>query len=285
MAATTVVVGAGSIFLPVQTGGLFELGVVFASALLLAAVGVADDIHPLDAIPRLFLQALAVGAVLTALPIELRALPVAPWWIERLLLFIGAIWFVNLVNFMDGIDWMTVVELVPATLTLALFSFTGAVPWTAGLAALALCGAIIGFAPFNRPVAQLFLGDVGSLPIGLLFGWQLILLAGNGYLAAATLIPLYYLADATITLLRRLAQGENVTQAHRSHFYQRAIDNGLSVYQIVGRVFALNVALGALATATLVIQSRTIHVFVILVGSGLVTLILWNFWYPPKIKT
>ena len=82
---------------------------------------------------------------------------------------------------------------------------------------------MIGFAPFNKPVARMFLGDVGSLPIGLLFGWLLIVLAGRGHLAAALLLPLYYLADATITLLRRFAAGEPIMQAHRSHFYQRAI--------------------------------------------------------------
>ena len=55
---------------------------------------------------------------------------------------------------------------------------------------------MIGFAPFNRPVARLFLGDVGSLPIGLLLFWLLVLTAGNGHLAAALILPLYYLADA-----------------------------------------------------------------------------------------
>ena len=285
IAATTVVACAVFMILPGQMNGAFQLVVVFASAILLALVGVTDDLRPLEAMPRLFLQAIAVGAVLAALPTELRVLPMTPLWIERLLQFIGAIWFVNLVNFMDGIDWMTVAEVVPVATALALFGLLGALPWNATIIAVALCGAIIGFAPFNRPVAQLFLGDVGSLPIGLLLGWLLVLLAGSGHLAAALLLPLYYLADATITLLRRLVKGERITHAHRSHFYQRAMDNGFSVYQIVGRVFALNVALGALATATLVIQSRTIHVFVILVGSGLVALILWNFWYPPKIKT
>ena len=69
--------------------------------------------------------------------------------------------------------------------------------------ALALGGAMLGFAYFNRPTARLFLGDVGSLPIGLLIGWLLVLLAGSGHLTAALLLPLYYLADATLTLLRR----------------------------------------------------------------------------------
>ena len=74
------------------------------------------------------------------------------------------------------------------------------------VAALALCGSLIGFAPFNRPVARIFLGDVGSLPIGLMIGWLLIEVAGRGHLAAALILPLYYLADATLTLLRRMAK-------------------------------------------------------------------------------
>ena len=98
----------------------------------------------------------------------------------------------------------------------------------AAVVALALCGALLGFAPFNKPVARLFLGDVGSLPIGLLVGWMLLQLAGTGALAAAILLPLYYLMDATITLLRRLARREKVWEAHRSHFYQKATDNGFS---------------------------------------------------------
>ena len=63
-------------------------------------------------------------------------------------------------------------------------------PLLAMVIALALCGALLGFAPFNKPVARLFLGDVGSLPIGLLVGWMLLQLAGTGALAAALLLPL-----------------------------------------------------------------------------------------------
>ena len=73
------------------------------------------------------------------------------------------------------------------------------------------------------------------------------MLAGNGHFTAALLLPLYYLADATVTLLRRLAEGEPITQAHRSHFYQRAIDGGLTAFQVVSRVFLINVGLIALA--------------------------------------
>ncbi len=136
---------------------------------------------------------------------------------------------------------------------------------------------MIGFAPFNRPVAQLFLGDVGSLPIGLLLGWLLVLLAGNGHLAAAALLPLYYVADATITLLRRLVNGENVMQPHRSHFYQRALDNGLTVYQIVGRVFVVNIVLVGLAAATLVNNAPIFQLAMLAAGCAVVAILLWTF--------
>ena len=90
---------------------------------------------------------------------------------------------------------------------------------------------MLGFAPFNRPVAKIFLGDVGSLPIGLLLGWCLLQLAYHGQFAAALLLPLYYLLDATLTLLRRMAKGEPFWAAHRSHFYQRATENGYTVLE------------------------------------------------------
>jgi UDP-N-acetylmuramyl pentapeptide phosphotransferase/UDP-N-acetylglucosamine-1-phosphate transferase len=275
--AITLVAGAAFIMFPGEIGVSLHLAVVFAAAILLALVGVTDDLRPLEAMPRLFLQTIAAAAVVASMPPDLRVLPMVPWWIDRLLLCAGMIWFINLVNFMDGIDWITVAEVVPVTAALALFGFMGALPWSATLVAVALCGATIGFAPFNRPVAQVFLGDVGSLPIGLILGWLLVLLAGNGHFTAALLLPLYYLADATITLLRRLARGEQVTQAHRSHFYQRATDNGFSVYQIVGRVFAINIALAGLAALAVVNQSRVVHVLMVLAGSGLVAMLLWNF--------
>ena len=88
---------------------------VTAATALLAVVGAIDDIRPLPAAARLALQCIAVGAVITALPNELQILPHVPWSIERACLLLAGVWFVNLVNFMDGIDWMTVDEVVPVT--------------------------------------------------------------------------------------------------------------------------------------------------------------------------
>jgi UDP-N-acetylmuramyl pentapeptide phosphotransferase/UDP-N-acetylglucosamine-1-phosphate transferase len=274
VAATTIVVVAAGILFPSQLGDQWRLSIVFASAIALALVGVTDDLRPLDAIPRLVLQTAAVAAVVATLPADIHIVPAIPWWLDRTFMLVGGVWLVNLVNFMDGIDWMTVAEIVPATAALGLFGLLGVLPPEATLVALALCGAIMGFAPFNRPVAQIFLGDVGSLPIGLLLGWLLAMLAGGGHFTAAALLPLYYLADATITLMRRLVNGEPVTQAHRSHFYQRALDVGFSVNQVVARVFALNVALGLLALLTALSGPTLLDAAALVTGFVLVALLL-----------
>jgi UDP-N-acetylmuramyl pentapeptide phosphotransferase/UDP-N-acetylglucosamine-1-phosphate transferase len=250
---------------------------VFAATILLACVGAYDDLRTMPVLPRLLLQAIAVGVVLSTLPSEFRLVSILPIWAERLLLLIGGLWFVNLVNFMDGLDWITVAEVVPVTAALAVFGFYGQLPPGAMLATLALCGAMLGFAPFNRPVAKLFLGDVGSLPIGLLLGWCLLQLAGNGHLIAALLLPLYYLADATITLLKRLTKGEAIWVAHRSHFYQQATVNGFSVMQIVTEVFIVNIVLAALAAVTIWVKSGYVAGMALAVGVSAVALVLNRF--------
>ena len=276
IAATVGVVVACVLFGVPGLGGQ-ALWLVLAATVFIALVGAIDDIRPIAVMPRLILQVAGVAIVLAALPVDLRVVPLLPYWLERALLGLAILWFVNLVNFMDGIDWMTVAEVAPLTSGLVLFGLMAALSRDATIVALALCGAVIGFAPCNRPVARLFLGDVGSLPIGLLLGWLLVVLAGTGHFAAALLLPLYYLADATITLVRRLANGEPILQAHRSHFYQRAMDGGFSIYQVVGRVFLLNIALIGLAVTTLLTTSYLLHAAALIAGGVLVALLLYRF--------
>ena len=186
------------------------LWVLFGATILIATIGAIDDLRPISVTPRLLLQAVSIAAILFALPPTLQITPDLPLWIERGLLLLAALWFVNLVNFMDGLDWITVAEVIPITAALVLIGFSGQLPLSTALIAAALCGATLGFAPFNRPVAKMFLGDVGSLPIGLLLAWCFLQLAYAHHLAAAILLPLYYLADATITLLRRLARADEL---------------------------------------------------------------------------
>ncbi len=273
VAVASVVMIVISVIHPAWVAGS-RLGVVLGAMVVLAVVGAADDIITLRALPRLVWQVLASAAVIAVIPAELRALPWLPLVIERLVLVLAVVWFVNLVNFMDGIDWITVAEVVPICAGLCVLGALGKAPPVVALTALTLGGATCGFAPFNRPVAGLFLGDVGSLPIGLLIAWMLVNLAGVS-LCAAILLPLYYLADATITLGRRLARGERVWEAHRTHFYQRATDHGFSVLQIVSRVFLVNLGLGALAVmaamGSSLVAASALTAGALLVGTLLLT--------------
>ena len=267
-AATTVVAGVDRL----------ELGALFAAAVLLAVVGAVDDIVPTPQFPRLIMQFVAVAAVVSLLPNELRIMSAAPLLLDRALLVVAGVWAVNLTNFMDGLDWMTVVEVVPVTAGCVILAFMGALSASGLVVALALLGAIIGFAPFNRPVAHLFLGDVGSLPIGLLLFWLLVELAANGHVVSALLLPLYYVADATITLIKRAARGENVLEAHRTHFYQLATARGWPVRYVITRVFAVNVLLVALALVSAAARSLPLQIAALSVGACAVGLLLAWMW-------
>ena len=266
----------GTSFLFQDVGG-HSLWLALAATVFIALVGAYDDMRPIPVLPRLILQAIGVAVVLTAMPDDMRIMPSLPVWLERPLLGFAVLWFVNLVNFMDGIDWMTVAEVVPVTAGLAVVGSLGALPTSQIVVAIALCGAVVGFAPLNRPVAKLFLGDVGSLSIGLILAWLLISVAARGYIVAALLLPLYYMADATITLLRRIAQREPIWQAHRSHFYQRATKHAFTVMAVVRRVLAVNFMLGLLAIASVYWNNAIVSFATLICGAALVGSLLWTF--------
>ena len=280
VAATTLAMLAVSLFPGMDKRTLIALWPMAAGVALLAGTGACDDILHLPVGPRFVLQFAGIALALYALPADARVVPVLPSWAERAALLVAGVYLVNIVNFMDGIDWMTVAEVVPVTAALWIASWFGALTPVDAALAIAVAGAMLGFAPFNRPVARLFLGDVGSLPLGLLLFWLLLRLAANGHLAAALLLPLYYLADATVTLVRRLGRGENVLRAHRTHFYQRATDLGFSVGDVVARVFAVNLVLAVLAIGSVVAASPAASVAALALGAALVAALLVHFSRP-----
>jgi UDP-N-acetylmuramyl pentapeptide phosphotransferase/UDP-N-acetylglucosamine-1-phosphate transferase len=277
IAATMGAVGVALAIFSLGASPDLNLPKVVVAVLLMTCLGAIDDIRPLPAGLRLMLQAAVIAGIVYTLPDQLRVVPQLPWWFERGLLLIGGVWFVNLVNFMDGIDWMTVAEVIPITATLTILGMAGALPSYGTVLALALGGAMLGFAYFNRPTAKVFLGDVGSLPIGLILGWLLLLVAGGGHLAAAVVMPLYYLADATITLFRRLIRREPFWEGHRTHFYQRATDKGFSTTAVVARVFVVNVSLGILAVLSVVVPGRPSEIAALTIGAVLVAWLLAAF--------
>ena len=219
------------------------LGITTLAAVL-ALVSWYDDLGELAIGWRLaaHLIAAALGAayLLGPAPVFQGLLPPLADRIAATLLWT---WFINLYNFMDGIDGITCVETIAIGLGVMLIAqFAGNDAHTA-MPALALAAGALGFLRWNWPRAGIFLGDVGSVPLGFLTGWLLLLLATQGHWAPALILALYYLADATVTLLRRMLRGERIWQAHRSHFYQRALapdnDHGAVLTLIISGDVAL----------------------------------------------
>ena len=218
---------------------------ILVGALILAAVSWADDLRGLPAVVRLAVQLVAIGLVLRA---QLPAGPVFQGWLSPALDGIATavvwLWFVNLFNFMDGIDGLAGSEAAAIGVGLLLFAAIG-VGQNPGLAVLAaaIVAAAGGFLVWNWAPGRIFLGDVGSVPLGYLLGFLLLDQAARGRWKLALILPLYFLADGTITLLRRLARRERVWEGHRSHFYQRAVQRGFGHAAIVERVIAANIVL------------------------------------------
>ena len=228
-------------------GGASVPWLALGAAALLAAVSWRDDLKSLGILWRFGAQILAVAIGMASIDgLVFRGL--LPPWLDALAAGFLWLWFVNLYNFMDGIDGIAAVETASIGGGVALLVL-GAAMGPAGAAAwgIVLAAAALGFLPWNWQRAKLFLGDVGSVPLGYLAGWLLLSLAAAGAWKAALILPLYYLADATITLLRRLKRGEKVWQAHREHYYQRAVQGGMSHASVVKAVLAGNLALAGLA--------------------------------------
>jgi UDP-N-acetylmuramyl pentapeptide phosphotransferase/UDP-N-acetylglucosamine-1-phosphate transferase len=217
---------------------------VTALAACLAFVSWYDDLGELAFGWRLaaHLIAATLGAsyLLGAEPVFQGLLPPLADRVAAVLLWA---WFINLYNFMDGIDGITCVETIAIGIGVVVITQLASGAAYLAASALALAAGALGFLRWNWPRAGIFLGDVGSVPLGFLTGWLLLLLATQGQWAPALILALYYLADASLTLVRRILRRERIWQAHRSHFYQRALaadnDHGAVLKLIIGGDVAL----------------------------------------------
>jgi UDP-N-acetylmuramyl pentapeptide phosphotransferase/UDP-N-acetylglucosamine-1-phosphate transferase len=221
---------------------------IVAGAVMLAAISWADDLRSRPASLRFGVQVAAVSLGLWALdPDVLVFQGLLPPTADHLAAAALWLWFINLFNFMDGIDGITAVETVTIGGGLALVAALAGQAPDAIFQGAALAAAALGFLYWNWAPSRLFLGDVGSVPLGYLLGWLLIGAAGSGQWAAALILPLYYLADATWTLARRAWRREKLWRAHREHFYQRAVQRGFSHAAVALRILACDAVLVTLA--------------------------------------
>jgi UDP-N-acetylmuramyl pentapeptide phosphotransferase/UDP-N-acetylglucosamine-1-phosphate transferase len=218
--------------------------VVAAGMIGLAAVSWVDDLRSLPPALRLLAQFAAVAAGFWALPGGPVFQGLLPAGLDAVAAALIWVWFVNLFNFMDGIDGIDGSEAAAIGLGLVLIAGLG-IGRDPGIAALGavIAAAALGFLVWNWAPARIFLGDVGSIPLGYVLGFLLLELARRGWWEAALILPLYFLADASLTLLRRLLRGERIWQAHREHFYQRAVQRGLGHDAVVLRVIAADIVL------------------------------------------
>jgi len=217
--------------------GYFWLGVVWAGwlvggGLVIALLGLADDVFELSARLRIAIQCLVVALVLWALGAvdTLGTDPAGgivaglPGFLLWPVLLIGLLWFINLFNFMDGIDGIATAQSAAYCLGALLFML-GDAGWVTGVLWVGLATSL-GFAVFNAAPARLFMGDVGSAFWGYLIGLlalQLALVAALPFVASLVLLSAFWF-DATYTLCVRIVTGQQFTQGHRSHLYQRLAD-------------------------------------------------------------
>lgn len=189
-------------------------------AAALGIVGLSDDVRDIAAPVRLVAQ-LVVTAITAAVLIS----SVHAWGGVAAVAVTTAstMWltgFVNVYNFMDGANG---VAGLMAAASGGWFAYVGHDQGVEALTflGLALCGAALGFLPWNFPRARVFLGDVGSYSIGMTIGCLVLVAAATTHSLIVALAPAcVFLTDTSLTLVRRAARGESVMSAHREHVYQ-----------------------------------------------------------------
>ena len=191
---------------------------------LLSLVSYLDDVYELSPKLRLIVQALVSSAGLYALDglsvIDLGFYTIENQVITNVVAFVAIMWCINLYNFLDGIDGYAGSEAL--FLALAGWFLFG------GDYFLVLGASVGGFLVWNWYRAKIFMGDVGSTLLGYTVGIFALYYQNSGYsiFIWVILFGLFWF-DATLTLYRRYKNGEKLSQAHRKHAYQRAVQSGL----------------------------------------------------------
>ncbi len=242
VSATLTLLGWGAFGLP----GSRQLTSILFGCAILGGVGVCDDFRSIRAWIRLGAQGLIAGGfVIFYLPVA-----TTPVWTISLGI-VAAMWFVNLFNFMDGLDGFAASEAIFVLLAAGAAGAVARDPLVAGLAMI-VAAAIAGFLSWNWSPARMFLGDGGSYWIGAFLVAVLAAATQRGVvsLPTALILPAPFVADATLCLCRRIVRRERVWVGHRMHAYQRAADRFGGAAPVVRWLMAINLVIvlpGALA--------------------------------------
>jgi len=226
--------------------GIIEQRLFFAllSGILLAIVSLIDDVRGLKPLIRLivqFLTAIMAFIFLEGLrPLIMPGININYNFFVYPIAIVGMVWFINLFNFMDGVDGFASLEAI--IICSVFFVFT----WS--LAAILLIACITGFLYWNWPKASIFMGDVGSTQLGFILVIFGIYYHNNFEFSILNWIMLTspFWFDATLTLYRRWRNGEKLSEAHRKHVYQRIVQAGSSHEKVNIYLFFINIFIIAL---------------------------------------
>lgn len=221
-------------------------GWILIGAVGFFSLGLLDDIRHLPEMPRLLVQTLlSIGVAMFGVRLEALDLPGLGRWVPSYALSVGltAFWytgFINLFNFMDGIDGYAAGEAALVGLFLSIISGS---PWP-----LLISASSMGFLIFNWAPARIFMGDGGSYLLGYLLAVSCVTVSAGSepavpFIATAIFLAVF-IVDAMATLCRRVVRGEPWMKAHRSHYYQKLTDIGLGHGQVTGLNFAVTPLLG-----------------------------------------
>ncbi len=229
------------------------IGAMMLVIVLLATLGWFEDRYRLHIFVRLGIQVAAgVIAIVLLGPFEYvdfsgYSIPLGV--AAPLVSILWFLWMTNLYNFMDGIDGIAASQAAVAGCTLGIW-FTLHDDHVMAMFSYAIMAASLGFLIWNWSPARIFMGDVGSLSLGGVFA-VIALIANNVHqipLGAFVLLFGVFLVDATVTLGRRMIQRKVFWQAHREHYYQRAVLAGWSHAQVTTAATVTSVVLAILGT-------------------------------------
>lgn len=276
-----IVAGALVAGLMLPGGGSLSL-ILLLLGFVIALTGLIDDWRPLSARVRLPVQAVAIGTAIWMVGAVQIFAPVGGLLIATvglLILLVAGVWWINLFNFMDGIDGIAgqqaILMMVSAMLACALTTpdATGTwIWWMMGAVAVAS----FGFLLFNWPPARIFMGDAGSTFLGFILFASTLVTMTQGWLSLPQwlLFAALFASDATVTLLVRILRGEKPAEAHRSHAYQRLSRRFGGARPVTVTALLLN-ALVLLPIALLVPAGWAAWAVTVLVYAVLVGIILW----------
>lgn len=226
--------------------GIIEQSLYFAllSGILLALVSFLDDLHGLKPLIRLivqFITAIAAFSFLHGLrPLVMPEVNINYNYLVYPLAIVGMVWFINLFNFMDGVDGFASVEVITVSAVLFVMS------WNIITILLIVC--VAGFLCWNWPKAKIFMGDVGSTQLGFILVVLGIYFHNTLEFSILNWIMLTspFWFDATLTLFRRLRNREKISEAHRKHAYQRIVQAGFSHEKVNLSLILINLLIIAL---------------------------------------